>query len=74
MSQHPLELLIEQYLAEKDITRGTWELYHTILKQYTSYLKEHEILYAKASDVLNYIAHKPVTYNCVFYSQCYENL
>jgi integrase/recombinase XerD len=54
MNTHPLELLISQYLAEKDITRGSWELYNTILKQYTSYLKDHQILYAKKSDVINY--------------------
>jgi hypothetical protein len=53
MNTHPLELLISQYLAEKDITRGSWELYNTILKQYTSYLKDHQILYAKKSDVIN---------------------
>ena len=54
MKNHPLEVLIKQYLAEKDITRGSWELYNTILKQYTSYLKEHQILYAKTTDVINY--------------------
>jgi site-specific recombinase XerD len=54
MNTHPLELLISQYLAEKDITRGTFDLYNIILKQYTLYLKEHQILYAKTSDVKNY--------------------
>jgi len=58
MNNHPLELLIRQYLAEKDITRGTWELYNTVLKQYTLYLKEHQIMYAKTSDVINYLEWK----------------
>jgi len=54
MNSHPLESLIKQYLLEKDITRGSYELYHTILKQFMFYLKEHEILYAKTSDVIDY--------------------
>ncbi|MBU1142736.1 MAG: site-specific integrase [Firmicutes bacterium] len=55
MNHHPLEPLIKQYLAEKDITQGTRELYQTILKQYINYLKEHQILNAKTSDVMNYL-------------------
>lgn len=55
---HPLEPLIETYLLEKDIVKGTWELYNTILKQYISYLKERKILYAKTSDVLDYLEWK----------------
>ncbi len=54
MNNHPLESLIAQYLAEKDITRGTFELYHTVLKQYILFLTEHQILYAKTSDVIHY--------------------
>jgi len=55
LNNHPLEPLIKEYLAEKDITKGSFELYHTILKQYVSYLKEHQILYAKTTDVSNYL-------------------
>lgn len=55
MNNHPLGSLIRQYLAEKDITKGTFELYNTVLKQYALYLKEHKILYAKTSDVINYL-------------------
>jgi site-specific recombinase XerD len=55
MSHHPLDLLIMQYLEQKDITKETFELYHTVLKQYTFYLKKHQILYAKSKDVINYI-------------------
>ncbi len=54
MNIHPLDSLIMQYLAEKDITRGSFELYDTILKQFTTYLKEHHILFAKTSDIINY--------------------
>ncbi len=55
MNTHPLEALVETYLAEKDITKRTYDLYKTILKQYTSYLKGHMILYAKTHDVINYL-------------------
>ena len=54
MTMHPLEDLYMDYLSEKDISRGTYEFYKIILKQYTSYLKERNILYATTSDVLNY--------------------
>ena len=58
MKNHPLKLLIKQYLAEKDITRGTFELYNTVLKQYILYLIDHQILYAKTTDVINYLEWK----------------
>ncbi len=58
MNNHPLESLIRQYLGQKDITKGTFELYNTVLKQYTLYLKENQILYAKSKDVMNYITWK----------------
>ena len=58
MNYHPLESLIELFLAEKDITKGTYELYNTVLKQYVDYLKDHNILYAKKSDVISYIKWK----------------
>jgi site-specific recombinase XerD len=54
MNNHPLEQLILDYLAEKDITKGSYDLYDTILKQYVSYLKEQNIIYAKTSDIINY--------------------
>ncbi len=55
MYRHPLEFLIAEYLAQKDITKGTWELYSIILKQYTEYLKDHEILFAKTKDIMAYL-------------------
>ena len=54
MKHHPLELLVSQYLAEKDICLGSYELYNTILKQFIVYLKKHHILYATTSDVINF--------------------
>jgi len=54
MDTHPLEALTLLYLSQKDVTRGTYELYRIILHQYIEYLKNHQILYAKTSDVLNY--------------------
>lgn len=55
MDNHPLDYLIEQYLSEKDITKGSFELYKIILNQYRDYLKEHNITYAKKTDIVNYI-------------------
>lgn len=55
MEIHPLDSLVNKYLSEKDITRGTYELYRNILRQYLSYLMAHEILYAKTCDVIEYI-------------------
>jgi len=58
MNNHPLEQLITEYLAEKDITKGSYDLYDTILKQYVSYLKDHDIIYATTQDVINHIEMK----------------
>lgn len=55
MNKHPLEQLITEYLAEKDITKGSYDLYITVLKQYVSYLKDHDITYATTQDVIKYI-------------------
>lgn len=55
MDKHPLESLINLYLAEKDIKKGTYELYITILKQYIDYLITHHILYPTTDDVKKYI-------------------
>lgn len=54
MTTHPLEMLIIKYLAEKDITIGTYELYKIVLNQYVSYLKEHEIAFATTKDIEKY--------------------
>jgi site-specific recombinase XerD len=58
MQTHPLEQLIDLYLSEKDITLESYELYHIILKQFVTYLKEHEILYAETNDIKKYIKSK----------------
>ena len=54
INTHPLENLIDQYLEEKDISIRTKEVYLTILKQYLSYLKEHQILYATTEDIISF--------------------
>ncbi len=58
MNHHPLETLVDHYLAEKDITQRSFDLYQVILKQYTGYLKDHQIVYAKKDDVLRYLDQK----------------
>lgn len=58
MNTHPLERLIENYLVEKDITKGTFDLLERILKQWIHYLEVHQILYPTEQDILNYIAWK----------------
>ena len=55
MNNHPLEQLITEYLAEKDITKGSYDLYITVLKQYLSSLVEQDITYATKQDVIDYI-------------------
>jgi site-specific recombinase XerD len=58
LSNHLLEPLINEYLEDKDITKESLALYKTILKQYISYLKEHQILDATTDDVIHYIKWK----------------
>ncbi|MDY0211156.1 MAG: tyrosine-type recombinase/integrase [Acholeplasma sp.] len=55
MSFHPLFQLVEDYLTDKDITKESFDLYQTILKQYTNYLINNQIEFAKTSDVTKYI-------------------
>ncbi|MDX9808507.1 MAG: tyrosine-type recombinase/integrase [Acholeplasma sp.] len=58
MNEHPLETLIQQYLAEKDITQGTYDLFKIILDQYVSYLKTHQIDYPTTRDVIAFLEWK----------------
>jgi len=58
MRKHPIDDLMKIYLAEKDVTKRTKDLYETILKQYSLYLKDQKILYAKTRDVKDYISQK----------------
>lgn len=58
MDNHPLESLVKLYLSEKDIKKGTYELYITILNQYIDYLISHDILHPTTEDVINYIEFK----------------
>lgn len=55
MTNHPLEDLIADYLAQKDIAPRSYDLYHTLLKQFMRYLIENQVVYAHKSDVIGYI-------------------
>lgn len=55
MSFHRLFQLVEDYLTDKDMTKESFDLYQTILKQYTNYLESNQIEFAKTSDVTKYI-------------------
>lgn len=55
MIEHPLEPLIQQYLLEKDITQGTYDLFKIILDQYVTYLKEKRINNPNTSDVIAFL-------------------
>jgi site-specific recombinase XerD len=55
MKEHPLEPLIQQYLLEKDITQGTYDLFKIILDQYVTYLKEYRIDFPNTSDVIAFL-------------------
>lgn len=58
MQTHPLEPLIPDYLAGKDITKETNALYTTVLNQYVSYLKKNRIIIANRDTVINYVEWK----------------
>ena len=58
MKKHHLEPLIQQYLLEKDITQGTYDLFKIILDQYVTYLKEHRIDFPNTSDVIAFLQWK----------------
>jgi site-specific recombinase XerD len=55
VGKHPLSLLIKDYLSEKDMTKESYDLYQTILKQYTDFLVTNNIEFAKTIDVISYI-------------------
>ncbi|MCV2231487.1 tyrosine-type recombinase/integrase [Acholeplasma manati] len=58
MNEHFLEPLIKQYLSEKDITQGTYNLFKIILDQYISYLKTHQIDFPTTIDVIAFLEWK----------------
>jgi site-specific recombinase XerD len=55
MNHHPLEDLSEQYLAQKDIKKESFDLYEIILRQYIEYLKKNHVIYAKTSHIKSFI-------------------
>jgi site-specific recombinase XerD len=58
MESHPIEPLIEDYLAQKDLAPRSRDLYRTILRQYASYLRHQGIRDATTEDVRHYIEWK----------------
>jgi integrase/recombinase XerD len=55
MNKHPLNHLVKDYLSEKDMTKESYDLYQTILKQFADFLEANNIEFAKTSDVISYI-------------------
>jgi site-specific recombinase XerD len=58
VDQHELEDLGKTYLSEKKLSKRTLKAYTFALKFYVSYLKAHDISYAKTSDVIKYRAYR----------------
>ena len=54
MDKHPLEKLSEHYLDEQNLSKSTLKTYRICFKYYLLYLKEHDILFAKTSDVIRF--------------------
>ncbi|MDI6452373.1 tyrosine-type recombinase/integrase [Peloplasma aerotolerans] len=54
MIDHPLKKLSEHYLNEQDLSKSTIKTYRICYKYYLMYLIEHDILYAKTSDVIRF--------------------
>ncbi|MBU1142737.1 MAG: site-specific integrase [Firmicutes bacterium] len=52
--EHELEKLSEIYLSHKNYTPQTLKSYRIAFKHYINYLKDHDIDYAKTSDVIRY--------------------
>ena len=60
LNNHQLEELSEQYLSEKMFAMATIKSYKIAFKKYIMYLKEHNIKYAKTSDIIRYRERKRV--------------
>ncbi len=54
MDKHPLEILSETYLNAQNLSKSTIKTYRICYKYYLMYLMEHDILYAKTSDVIRF--------------------
>ncbi|MCR3905722.1 MAG: tyrosine-type recombinase/integrase [Tenericutes bacterium] len=54
MNEHPLKKLSEDYLNEQDLSKSTIKTYRICYKYYVMFLIEHDILYAKTSDVMRF--------------------
>lgn len=58
MKEHELTQLSQDYLSQKRLAPSTLKNYKIAFKQYIAYLIEHDITYAKTSDVIAYREHK----------------
>lgn len=58
MKEHELEKLSEHYLLQKNIAVSTLKSYRIAYKHYINYLKDHDIVFAKTSDVIRYREYK----------------
>ena len=58
MDTHPLEALSERYLSEKKLAPSSLKSYRISYKHFIQYLKEHNIVYPKTSDIVQYRDHK----------------
>ncbi|PKL00628.1 MAG: hypothetical protein CVV56_04885 [Tenericutes bacterium HGW-Tenericutes-1] len=54
MNNHPLEDLSKRYLSENNFSNSTVKSYGFAFMHYIKYLKEHDIEFAKTSDVIKF--------------------
>lgn len=57
MNKHPLKDLSERYIKERTFAPSTIKSYRNAFKYFISFLERHEILSAKAKDVIHYRAY-----------------
>jgi len=51
---HHLEPIYDTYLANKDLAPTSRKLYFLVLRQYVTYLEQHDITEARTADILRY--------------------
>lgn len=67
MDTHPLENLSELYLKSQKFSLSTIKSYRISYKFFIRFLKEHNILYAKTSDIIRYREEKRLLGHSTFY-------
>ncbi len=58
MEAHPLKELCERYILDHNFSESTINSYRIVFKKYINFLIEHDIEYAKTSDVIKYRENK----------------